>query len=185
MLASLLAVAVVVYLTVPGVLGTLTRLFTGVSNDASISSRTASYDVAAHFFSASPLLGRGFGTFLPRYWILDNGYLGMLIEGGILGLGGLIVLIVAAAAAARKVRRLAIDEFDRELAQALLASIAAGAFSLAFFDTFAFPQSAGCFFLILGMAGAMRRLTMTSVHRDIAMGVSTPATTHSVTGTGG
>jgi O-antigen ligase len=177
-LAAVLAAGVGVYIAVPKVLGTITGLFTGVSNDSSIDSRTGSYDLAMHFISRSPVLGRGFGTFLPKYWILDNGYLGLLIEGGIIGLGGLLVLIVAALAAARKARRMAIDEFDRDLAQALLASIAAGACSMAFFDTFAFPQSAGCFFLILGMAGAMRRLTMAHASTDNAVRVETAAAPH-------
>ena len=69
---------------------------------------------------------------------------------------------------------MAIDEFDRGLSQALLASIAAGACSLAFFDTFAFPQSAGCIFLILGMAGAMRRLTLAEARTDEVGHVEVP-----------
>ena len=96
------------------------------------------------------MLGRGFGTFLPKYWILDNGYLGLLIEGGILAIAGLLTLIVVAAIAARRARRAAVDDFDRALAQALVAAIAAGACGLAFFDTFGFPQTAGCFFLFIG-----------------------------------
>ena len=173
---AMLAVAVLVYLTVPGVLGTITRLFTGLTDDASIRSRTGSYELAGHFISKSPMLGRGFGTFLPKYWILDNGYLGLLIESGIVGLGGLLILIAAAAAAARRARRMAVNEFDRGLAQALLASVAAGACSLAFFDTFAFPQSAGCLFLILGMAGAMRRLTLAQAPTDKVAHVEAPVT---------
>jgi polysaccharide biosynthesis protein PslJ len=158
-LVFVLATTMAVYVTVPGTLGTLTRLFTGASNDSSIASRTGSYDIAAQFISRSPLLGRGFGTFLPKYWILDNGYLGLLIEGGIVGFGGLLMVIVAGALAARRARQLGADDFDRSLGQALLASIVAGACGLAFFDTFGFPQSAGCFFLLLGLAGAARRLT--------------------------
>jgi polysaccharide biosynthesis protein PslJ len=141
-------------------------LFTGVSEDASIASRTGSYELAEEFISRSPLFGRGLGTFLPKYRILDNGYLGMLIGGGILGLGALLLLILVAAMAARKARRVAIDEFDRALAQALLASIIAGACGFAFFDTFAFPQAAGCFFLLLGMAGGMRRLTLSRANAN-------------------
>jgi len=71
---------------------------------------------------------------------------------------------------------MAVDEFDRGLAQALLASIAAGACSLAFFDTFAFPQSAGCLFLILGMAGAMRRLTLAQARTENVARVEAPVT---------
>ena len=176
--AAALAAAVAVYVAVPRVLGTITGLFTGISGDSSIGSRTGSYELAGEFISRSPFVGRGFSTFLPKYWILDNQYLGLLIEGGILGFGGLLILIVAAVAAAWKARQMSIDEFDRDLAQALIASIAAGACSLAFFDTFAFPQSAGCFFLILGMAGALRRLTMAHDSTDEAAPVATAVISH-------
>lgn len=151
---------IIVYLMSPGVLGTIGNLFTGASDDPSIASRTGSFEIAGEFVSVSPWLGRGFGTFLPKYWILDNGYLGLLIEGGLLGLGGLLVVIASSIWAARQARRVARDEFDRSLAQALVASIAAGACGLAFFDTFAFPQSAGTFFLLLGLAGASLRLNL-------------------------
>lgn len=151
---------VVVFLLSPGVLGTIGNLFTGASDDPSITSRTGSFDIAGQFISASPWFGRGFGTFLPKYWILDNGYLGLLIEGGVLGFVGLLVVIASAIWAAREARRVARDEFDKAIAQALVASIAAGACGLAFFDTFAFPQSAGTFFLLLGLAGAALRLNL-------------------------
>jgi O-antigen ligase len=151
-------VSVVVYLGVPGSLGATTRLFTGAGDDPSIRSRTGSYDLVAEFFSHSPILGRGFGTFLPKYWILDNGYLGLLLDAGLLGLLGLIVLIVVAAATARSARRVFVEDFDRQLAQGVVAAVLSGAAGLAFFDTFGFPQSAGCFFLLLGMAGALGRL---------------------------
>jgi O-antigen ligase len=154
-----LAMFVAVYLTVPGVLGTIGRLFTGASDDSSIQSRTGSYDIAGDFIAQSPLLGRGFGTFLPKYWILDNGYLGLLIEGGVLGLAGLLAVISAALWLAVKARGLAVDAEDKEIAQALVAGIAAGASGLAFFDTFGFPQTAGSFFLMIGLAGSTWRLT--------------------------
>ena len=152
------AVTVVVYLVVPGSLGATTRLFTGAGDDPSIASRTGSYDLAFQFFRHSPILGRGFGTFLPKYWILDNGYLGLLIEGGLVGLGGLAVLIFAGVGAARASRSRFAEQFERQLGQGVMSAVVSGAAGLAFFDTFGFPQSAGCFFLILGMAGALRRL---------------------------
>jgi O-antigen ligase len=177
---ALLVVGTVVYISVPGVLGTITRLFTGASDDPSIASRTGSYELAWQFITKSPTLGRGFGTFLPKYWILDNGYLGLLIEGGIVGLGGLLILLVVAAAAARQARKAAVDEFDRALAQALFASIAAGACALAFFDVFGFPQTAGCFFLLIGMAGAMRRLARGQASNDQSVLIESPADSQSV-----
>jgi O-antigen ligase len=173
-LAFLVAVFVVVYLSVPGLLGTITRLFTGISDDSSVQSRTGSYEIASAFIGRSPVLGRGFGTFLPRYWIVDNGYLGLLVEGGAVGLLGLLVLIGVALHAARRAAALAVDGFDRELARALVAAVAAGAAGLAFFDTFGFPQSAGCFFLILGLAGGMRRLCLAQASRADRVGTIPP-----------
>jgi O-antigen ligase len=157
-LAFSACIAAAVFLIAPGVLGTIANLFTGINNDASVQSRTGSYDVAAMLIGRNPLLGRGFGTFLPRYWILDNGYLGLLIEGGVLGILGLLALLLAGVVSARRAARLITDPFHRQLALALGAAICAGAAGLAFFDTFAFPQSAGVFFLLIGMAGAAWRL---------------------------
>ncbi len=159
-LGSALVILVVAYLTVPGLLGTIGNLFTGISGDTSVASRTGSYDVAGRFISRDPWLGRGFGTFLPRYWILDNQYLGILIEAGILGLLAVLLLFVTALRSASRAARMAADDLDREITRALVAGCAAGATSLAFFDTFAFPQSAGMVFLLLGLAGAALRLAV-------------------------
>jgi O-antigen ligase len=174
-------VSVVMYVSVPGLLGSIRGLFSNAGEDPSIASRTGSYDIAGQFISGSPIVGKGFGTFLPKYWILDNAYLGMTIEAGFLGLLALLTLIVAGLVSARSARRAlqaaqaarserdvgALDGAGADsthhvqVAQALLASVAAGAGGLAFFDAFAFPQTAGCFFLLIGLAGAMRRLTQT------------------------
>ncbi|MBB3326100.1 O-antigen ligase family protein [Microlunatus antarcticus] len=162
--------SVAVYVAVPGSLGATTRLFTGAGNDSSIASRTGSYDLAGAFFSHSPWLGRGFGTFLPKYWIFDNAYLGLLVEGGLLGLVGLVALTLVACRAALTAARALPGELDRQLAYAVLASIVSGAAGLAFFDSFGFPQSAGCFFLVLGLAGALRRLAATSPAAELRGG---------------
>jgi O-antigen ligase len=151
------AVSTMLYVSVPGLLGAILGLFSNADSDPSVASRTGSYEVAGEFIANSPVVGRGFGTFLPRYWILDNGYLGLLIEGGILGLGGLLVLLATGFLSARRAGD-GVPQEDRQLSRALMASILAGATSFAFFDTFAFPQTSGCVFLVLGIAGAMRRL---------------------------
>ena len=54
------------------------------------------------------------------------------------------------------------SEEHAQYAQAVLASVAAGACGLAFFDAFAFPQTAGCLFLFIGLAGALLRITRES-----------------------
>lgn len=158
-LGFLAVVSAVMYVTVPGLLGSIRGLFVNAGQDPSIGSRTGSYDIAGDFISHNPVLGKGFGTFLPKYWILDNAYLGLLIEAGAVGLIGLLVLVAAGMGAAHRARTVLLDEEDRQMAQALLASIASGTAGFAFFDAFAFPQTSGCFFLLIGLAGALRRLT--------------------------
>ena len=152
--------SVVVYLTIPGMLGSLLGLFTGIGGDSSAQSRTGSYAIAADFISRSPLLGRGFQTFLPSYRILDNQYLGMLIEIGFVGIAAFLFLVFSAMRSARETRRAGSTETVRQLGQGLLGAVAAGAVTLALFDALSFPMSAGMFFLVLGLAGGARRLVV-------------------------
>lgn len=146
--------SITVFVGVPGMVGTIIGMFSGT--DASLASRTESYDTVAAFVQISPLFGRGFGMFLPSYRILDNQFLLTLVETGAVGLLGLIALIVAACWAATSRRRVwgAGDELMGAFGYALLASILAGSLLLAFFDAFSFPQACGMFFLIIGLCGA-------------------------------
>lgn len=151
-------VLVGVYLMIPGLASTFVGLFASASNDPSVQSRTGSYGVAGKFIAESPWLGRGYGTFLPRYWILDNLYLQITIEAGVIGLLALLALSFAAIASGRSASRdRRLSPADRELARALMAAMAAATVSLAFFDAFSFPESAGSFFLVAGLCGAMHR----------------------------
>lgn len=155
---------------VPGLLGTLKGLFLGAGSDSSVSSRTQSYGVAWSFIQRHLFLGRGYGTFLPRYWILDNAWLQLLIGAGVVGVITLLVLIGSACTSALRAQRIfqasaAAHGGDRRnalLARSLLASVVAGAVSLFFFDGLSFVQCAGCFMILLGMAGASLRLARVS-----------------------
>jgi polysaccharide biosynthesis protein PslJ len=148
------------YFLVPGMTGTIVGLFTSMFSDASSNSRTGSYDVALAVFDRSPLLGRGFGTFQPEYRILDNQYLQLLIEMGLLGLTLLFVLIAAAAiTSAATEKHVGANALRQQLGRALLASITSGAVLLAFFDAFSFPMAVDTFFLILGLCGACRMMS--------------------------
>ncbi|MEL4505648.1 O-antigen ligase family protein [Luteococcus sp. H138] len=146
---------------VPGLLGTLRGLFLGAGEDSSVASRTQSYGVAWSYIVRHPWLGRGYNTFLPRYWILDNAYLQILIGTGIIGIGALFYLILSAARSARQAQSLFRDPTDALAARSLLAAVVAGSVSLFFFDAFSFPQSAGCVMLVYGLAGASLRLART------------------------
>ena len=158
LLCSVFLTCTVVYVSSPGVMGTIVNLFLGAGEDESVASRTNSYSVAWSFIERSPLLGRGPGTFLPRYWILDNQYLGLRIESGLLGCLAVVALFLVAAQSAGRAARDATDDVDREIARGLQAAVLAGAFGFAFFDTLAFPQSAGVLMVAVGLCGASRRL---------------------------
>ncbi|GAA1389962.1 O-antigen ligase family protein [Luteococcus peritonei] len=147
---------------IPGLLGTLRGMFLGVGTDSSVSSRTSAYAVAWSYIERQPWLGRGYNTFLPQYWILDNAYLQNLIGTGIIGILALFVLLFAAMYSARQAQRLFVDRDDALMARSLLAATAAGSVSLFFFDGFVFPQSAGILMLVLGLASAALRLARTS-----------------------
>ena len=132
-----------VILTVPGMTGTVLKLFTGVGSDDSVASRTGSYPLVGQFTERQPLFGRGYSTFLPSYRILDNQYLLLLIEVGTVGLVAFFFVLIAAMQCARNCRKYGDNLFIREQGQAYLAAIAAAAVGLATFDGLGFPQVQG------------------------------------------
>jgi len=142
-------------LGVPALFRSVRSMFVTAKDDPSITSRTDSYAVAMQFFQDAPWVGRGLGTFLPKYRIFDNTYLGLLVSGGVVGTIAFVAISVTAIVVLRRHRRHCADEQSRDLALSLAAGIAAGSVSLAFFDGFAFPMTMGTFFLTLGIAGAL------------------------------
>ena len=156
--AVLVLLGVGLFVTVPGLLGTLTGLFTGIGHDSSAQSRTGSYALAGTFIGRAPLFGRGFLTFLPSYRILDNQYLGVIIDIGFVGLAALLGVFLTGMRVATRVRRTAADERTRHLAQATVASLATVSVGYAFFDAFSFPMAAAMTFFMVGVAGAIDNL---------------------------
>jgi polysaccharide biosynthesis protein PslJ len=154
------ALGTFVFVTVPGMVGTISGLFGGVvSVDSSVASRVDSYGVAADFFIRAPILGRGFGTLLPRYRIFDNQYLLGLVETGVLGFIAMMLLwVVPVVGIARVIRRSDPGSSQRLLGAGLLASCVVGGVELAFFDGFGFPMMPAVWFVLLGLGGAYTRL---------------------------
>jgi len=146
----------VVWILVPGMMSTLFNLFG--EDDPGVDSRTDSYAVVWSFWQLNPVFGRGFGTFLPGYRILDNQYLLTLVETGALGLAALVGIAVTASFVAIKARTSYSHPLFRNLGPGLAASVVAGAVLTGFFDALSFPQAAGTLFLILGLCGAFWRL---------------------------
>ncbi|MBC7402300.1 MAG: O-antigen ligase family protein [Microbacteriaceae bacterium] len=155
------AAAAAVYLLVPGLVGTIRGLFSGIgTTDASTASRVGSYDLVAQFISRSPLIGRGAGTFLPQYWILDNQILQSAIEIGLLGVSALLGLCITAFWSTIVWRGERQNELGRRAGHGVGAGIAVGTILLATFDVFSFPMATGVLFLLIGTAGAHHRIAM-------------------------
>ncbi|UPO77622.1 O-antigen ligase family protein [Arthrobacter sp. Helios] len=150
----------IVYVTVPGMAGTIRGMFLTLGNDSSSLSRTDSYSVAVEIALRNPFFGRGFGTFLPHYRIFDNGYLTALVELGLVGAGLLILMLACALAAALRPAFAAATRGSAVRAQgsAVAASLLAGGVLLAIFDGLNFSMSAALLFLMSGVAGAFRGL---------------------------
>lgn len=154
-----------------GFFGTLVGLFGGIGTDSSTMSRLYSYSVAWSFITRGPVFGRGTGTFLPEYWILDNQFLGSLIEIGFAGLLCLLLLFLSGIRGARGVReRAGAAPVVSRLGPVIAASIASGAAGFAFFDAFSFPQIPSLLFVMLGCAGALRRLALEDAEDGNATG---------------
>lgn len=161
-------------LLVPGMIGTIRGMFTGISTDSSALSRVNSYDTVGAFIVRFPA-GKGFGTFLPVYHILDNQFLQLAIETGLLGLAAFVGMLVAAVWAGLRARRLAVSATDRSIGLALAASVVSGGLLLAFFDAFSFPQAGGMLFLVAGLCGGWRRAMMHLSSPDAALDGSAEA----------
>lgn len=153
-MAGLVAMVVVT----PNLLDSIVRLFTGAADDPSVTSRTDSFALASETIARYPLFGRGLGTFLPKYRILDNQYLLLLVTIGIIGTLAFVALGLTAAILMARLRAIVRDDATRDLAIALAAAVCAGFGCLLMFDAFAFPMTTGTLFLILGMAGALWRV---------------------------
>lgn len=152
-------ILVVMRFLIPGLLGTLLGLFEGFGSDPSIAGRTDDYAVVGAFISQSPFIGRGFGTFLPEdFIVLDNQYLGSMVETGALGVVTLLLVFVIGFGCARGIKIRGATSEMRDLGIALSACISVVMVGYVTFDGLAFPMVTGLLFLLLGCIGALWRL---------------------------
>lgn len=137
------------------------------SESPSIQSRVADYEPVFEHVTRQPFLGRGAGTFEPSvHFVLDNNYLSLLVEVGIVGVAAFLAVVLASFAAARSVRRRTGDAATRDLAQALAAAIAVVAVSMGTYDLLAFQLGGGSLFLLLGCAAALDRVVAPQRHAE-------------------
>jgi O-antigen ligase len=159
---------VLMRIAIPGLVGTISSMFTNLSKDDSIKGRTDDYAVVGKFIDRSPWLGRGYGTFIPKdFFTLDNQYLGSIVETGYLGLAALVTFFMVMYFTARSVRRRFVGEASRDLAQSLAGVAVVVGLGFATFDGLGYPMIDGVLFLAAGCTGALYRLTRPS--RSVAM----------------
>ncbi len=157
-IAGGVGLAAVVIVAIPGLLSTTLGLFTGAGDDPSTLSRVNGLDRAPEFLSNSPIVGAGFGIFLPRYYIFDNQWVLMAVELGILGIVAFAAFFATAIWSAARARRSSRERDVRLLGYALALSMIVIGVMLAFFDGLSFPISAGMLFLLAGMCGSVRSI---------------------------
>jgi O-antigen ligase len=157
--SATLTLVVAVSIAVPGLVTELYNLFAKAGHDDSVTARQKDWAVAEAYFNRRPWFGRGFGTFIPsRYRVFDNQWLLSLVEVGLIGTLAFLTVLLVGIGCARAVRRMSTDARDRDLAQALIASIAVALITCVTFDFLSFPLARGVAFLLLGCAGALLRL---------------------------
>jgi polysaccharide biosynthesis protein PslJ len=170
---ALIPALVAVHFVLPGTLGTLKQSFfphgglvTQQSGAVGTSGqgRLADIGPALDSLQPNPLFGAGYATRrvgAPGFdgQILDDQWLGALIETGVLGVTAWLWLILRSVR--RLVRQARRDESDTGwLLTALTASIVSFAVGMFFFDAFAFTQCTVIFFFVIALA------TVLTQHRD-------------------
>ncbi len=167
------ASVVIVRVLMPGVVGTTIAFFTHVNQDPSVTGRTDDYKIAFRVFGDTPWFGRGLFTFIPRYYrILDNQYLRLLLEVGLFGMLAVMLMFIVAWGCARGARLRTSSPEHRHLSLAVSASIAGLSLSYATLDAWSAPIAAGITFLLVGLAGAARRIATERVDAATALRTS-------------
>lgn len=147
---------VVIHLAVPGALGGVGQQLTDGFFDAGTTiGRTSDYEAISPDVATHPLFGRGYGTINPErsdtYRILDNQYLGHLVQVGLIGLASYIALLLAGLALAHTLVRRARDGEHRLLGVAAASGFVSFGVVSALFDLFTFSQVPYLFFFLAGM----------------------------------
>jgi hypothetical protein len=146
----------------PGLLGTVSYMFTGAEEDPSISGRTDDYELVGHWFSQRPWLGRGPNTLVPELYdglVLDNQWLYTLVTGGLVGVIVFALMHLTAIVLAGIAWRRSQIEEDRHLCAALISAQVVSLLVAATVDSLWFTTFALTVFLLMGVCGAVWRLT--------------------------
>lgn len=142
------------YVLAPNLSSALVRLFADEGTDPSIAGRTSDFPIVDAAFNAAPWLG---GSPLPEGLILDNQWLVLLAQRGLLGVVAFAALLAVPVAglAASAWRSRTTDPVRASLATALAGALCALAISGGVFDLMSFGQAAMLLFLLVGLCAAV------------------------------
>lgn len=146
-----------VFVTAHGLIGTLVSYFAAGTSDPSVSHRTNNYPYVEQLVSQRPLLGQGGGTYIPASAvnILDNEYLTIAIELGVLGALALLIFLIWPGVAALAARARSTDRALRDLCAALAGAALASVLCSATFDSLSFPMFVNVQALVAGLSGTV------------------------------
>ncbi len=149
-----------VFMSAPGVIGTLTAFFGAGTSDDSVLARVIDYPEVERLVHEAPWFGHGGGTYLPEnlLYILDNQYLKTAIELGLVGVVALAAFFLVPLIAALVARRRSSDPELRLLCAALAGAALAAAVCSLTFDSLSFPMFSNVYALVIGLIGACWRL---------------------------
>jgi polysaccharide biosynthesis protein PslJ len=148
------------WMLVPGIVGTLRSMFTQTENDPSVQARIDRIPRIMEIVRERPWFGRGNGTWSTEdYFLVDNelwvstielGIVGVTMTFALIGLGIFACFVIYSSPTT--------DEATAHLAKAVAASIGALGISILTFDAFFYQILTGTLFLLLGSVGALWRL---------------------------
>jgi len=145
---------------VPGASRTWLRLFDNPDDNSSIQARTSRYSLAWRYFSETPWLGRGTGTWIaPQYQIMDNQWIETALSGGALAVLTLLGLFITGIVLATKALRRSSVPADKHLCACLIATQVMAIAVCGTFDSLAFSTFTAMMALSVGLCGTVWRLT--------------------------
>jgi O-Antigen ligase len=152
-----------VFVSAPGVIGTLARFFLAGTSDDSVKARVMDYPVVDRLVNEAPWFGHGGWTYMPEntIFILDNQWLKTAVELGVVGVVALAVYFLVPLISALVARRHSEDPELRMLCAALAGAALAAAVCSLTFDSLSYPMFWNVNALVIGLIGACWRLVAT------------------------
>ncbi len=151
-----IAISVMVFLAyviaLPGAANALWVTIVNSQTDDSVLTRVGDYAVVSQTFHESPWFGLGLGASDPTvYRFLDNEWLQAIVQGGVVGLGAMILLTAGGMAGMVAGLREARTGRDRDQVYAMGAALIGITASSFTFDLFAYQQVTFTYFILFGL----------------------------------